>query len=159
MTTNQKLNYIIQVLNELVGKSKTIGDLPDYTPGSQDITTFIGVYSSILKRTLKISIEDLLSAAANVAVGAHTHEINDVTSLGAALNPFFTDPTGNVWHVKRKVQNFDFSSLIETDIISGWEDDTTKTTWIEGVVLDATLILPADIYSSKFFITTKKIRT
>lgn len=160
MTTSQKLNYIIQTLNEIVGQSQTIGDLPDYTPGSADLTTFVGVFESTLQTTLKISITDLLTAAANVAVEAHTHPISAIENLGIALTPQYVDPSGNVWHVQRKLVNYDYSSLLATDIVSGWEDDTTtKKTWITGVILDPTAVLPADIYNAtKFFIITKKVR-
>ena len=161
MTTNEKLNYIIRVLNEVLNDSKTIGDLGDYTAGSADGNSFIAVYQANINTSLKVSITDLLTTAANVALEAHTHEIADVSGLQLAINSVFTDGAGNRWRVRRPdVNDFDYSRLIVDDLISGWVDETTtKAEFIEGLIIDPTLTLPADVNDpTKFFITNKKIK-
>lgn len=45
------------------------------------------------------------------------------------------------------------------DVVKGWADPDDKTRWVEGVILDATIELPADIDDAdKFFITNEKFK-
>lgn len=159
MNTEEKLKYVIKILNELINDSKTIGDLPDYTPTNQDnLTTFIGVYDSNTGKTLKVSITDMLAFAATVAVEDHVHEISDIGMLEAAINKTFIDINDNPWSVERNGNNFDFSTLLLEDKISGWTD-SNKNTFVQGIILDEDIEIPTDIYdTNKFFITNKKIK-
>lgn len=45
------------------------------------------------------------------------------------------------------------------DKVEGWENTGTKERWVEGIVLDNTIVLPDDIDdTSKFFITNEKYK-
>lgn len=155
-----KINYIIQILNILVNQAKHIGVLVDYTLGSDDDNSYVAIYNSASNDTLKFTIQDLIDAVATEAVGVHSHVIADITGLSEALSAakFFTDPDGNKWSVTRNSGNYDFNSLLIYDHIQGWEDETTRLIWLEGIIMDANITLPADLRTTKFFITNEKIR-
>lgn len=159
MTTDEKLNYVIQLLNEITAESKTIGDLNDYELGSDDDNAFIGVFTPNTEDTLKFSVAEIVEYLASNAVDLHTHTIDQIENLGAALLNVYTDSNGSHWIVKRTVENYDFTVLLEMDKIEGWEDESAPTRWIEGIVLDDTIVLPADIDDvNKFFITNEKLK-
>jgi hypothetical protein len=160
MTTNEKLNYIIRIFNDIVNKAQTIGELPDYTIGENDDSAYIGLYNSIGIDTEKISLQALLASMAAQTVGAHNHVIADVENLEAALAPYYTDPSGNVWRVQRTQLNVNFGNLIVGDHVSGFIDDTTnKSHWVEGIVLDNTIVLPGDhTNTAKFFKTNEQVK-
>lgn len=72
-------------------------------------------------------------------------------------NRFFTRYVlDDRWHVHRTVYSPADATpylLKVDDLVEGWENNITKTTWIKGVVLDATITLPADIRNpAKFFL-------
>jgi hypothetical protein len=79
---------------------------------------------------------------------------------------FITFLKDNRWRVERN--NFsaavpDPTNYRVDDRVSGWANPSTKSRWVEGVVLDATINLsgndPADLDdSAKFFITNEKIK-
>lgn len=160
MTTTEKLNYIIQTLKEITEQAKTIGEMSDYTIGANDANAFIGLYNSVLGLTEKISLEELINTLETNAFQSHTHAMDDVNNLDDALSPYFTDGSGNVWKVDRNAANYDYTSLLQYDKISGFQDHTTnKKIWVEGIILNATITLPADLTdNSKFFQTLKKVR-
>jgi len=70
---------------------------------------------------------------------------------------------GNRWIVCRyKYDNAtaDLTGFRVDDRVSGWENESTKNRWVEGIVLDANISLPADIdNTSKFFIITQRSKT
>lgn len=154
-----KINYIIQVLEIMLSKAKAIGALNDYELGTEDESAYLPVYLGNQSLTDKVSITDLIAHLAQEALSAHTHEIGDITDLAEALaSPnFFTDVDGNKWGVIRRSNDYDYTSLQAYDKIEGWEDETTKSTWLEGVVLNAGLSVPSELRDkSKFLITNEK---
>lgn len=69
------------------------------------------------------------------------------------------------WHVTRRVVTGGvLTGAAQTawkvdDHVKGWVDNITKERWVEGVVLDDTIALPADVDDeAKFFITNQKIK-
>lgn len=155
-----KINYIIQILNILVNQAKNIGVLVTYTLGSDDANSYVAVYNSTSNDTKKVILEDLVADLAGKVTTVHSHVIADVIGLSEALAAasFFTDPSGNKWSVTRNSGDYDYDTLLIYDHIAGWEDEATRLIWIEGIIMDANLTLPADIRTTKVFITNEKMR-
>lgn len=69
------------------------------------------------------------------------------------------------WHVTRRVVTGGvLTGAAQTDWklddhVKGWVNKVTKERWVEGVVLDDTIALPADVDNqAKFFITNERIK-
>ena len=62
------------------------------------------------------------------------------------------------WTVTRYAPQASHTVAVRVDDrVAGWADDTIKDRWIEGIVLDDTISLPADIDSTdKFFLITDR---
>jgi hypothetical protein len=66
--------------------------------------------------------------------------------------------SGRSWQTD-KGTNTNYSIFETDDIIRGWENDITKERWIEGIVLQNAINMPADINDqTKFFIINEKLR-
>lgn len=71
----------------------------------------------------------------------------------------------DLWHVTRRaVTGGILTGAAQVnwkvdDHVKGWVDPGTKERWVEGVVLDDTIVLPDDVDDdAKFFITNQKIK-
>ena len=71
--------------------------------------------------------------------------------------------TNGRWIIKRwvlNVGNTNLTALRVDDHIAGWYDTGVKDRWIEGIILDASVNLPAEIDDqSKFLKTVDKAKT
>lgn len=158
MTTNEKLNYIIQLLSQITNEAKAINQLNDYTLGSNDPTSFLATFVSVDGDSQKFSIQDLIDHVTVEGIETHQHAITDIVDLASALGASFVDPSSNVWQVERTAADYDYTRLLQDDFIRGWSNGA-KTHWYEGVVLDGTLVLPTDLTDpAKFFITNQKLK-
>lgn len=66
------------------------------------------------------------------------------------------------WNIKRRSFNVSEpnpTNFLLDDHVSGWVNTTTKDRWVEGIVLDNTIVMPDDIdNAAKFFITNQAIK-
>jgi hypothetical protein len=110
------------------------------------------------------NIEAIARAANNKvdAVQANTKTAQQLTSAARlqlldAIYPRILN-NGKNWRTDKGI-NTDYLSFEIGDIIQGWENDTTKQRWIEGIALENGINLPADIDDeTKFFIINEKLR-
>lgn len=86
---------------------------------------------------------------------------------GAKINSMFrqvyehTFANGR-WFIQRykfNVATEDVVSFRVDDKVSGWADDTTKIRWVEGIIKQLPINLPADIDTAKFFIISQRTET
>lgn len=87
---------------------------------------------------------------------------------GAKINAMFDEVfythfiKADQWIVSRYTFNAadeNKTDFKENDKVQGWEDTTAKDRWVEGIVLDDSISLPADIdNTSKFLLTVDVLK-
>lgn len=157
MTLNEKLNYIIQVLNQITNNSKNIGELEVYEPNNDESENLVAVFSTIDGKTRRANINELFAILTG-AVPPHTHSYNEINGLGAYKKIILEDSNLLEWKVERLSEDETDDSFKTNDEISGFID-VAKTTYYHGLVLVDGFIVPDDLEDkNKFFKIDKIIR-
>lgn len=156
MTINEKISQLVSIVNDLINNSKNIGQLEAHDPEYDPSDSYIAIYNGATQETKKAAVDELLSILSG-GVPAHEHSWTDVTGIGDFKMISIPDENEVVWWVLRSIDDETGDSFKLNDIVKGFED-VAKTTYIEGIVVGATAVIPDDLYdAAKFFITNKKI--
>lgn len=155
MNLNEKVKYLISLVTQLVDNAKSIGQLDTHDPSYNSSDSYIAVYIGATQETKKTTLSQLMSDATPPPLPDLTYE--DIEGIGDFKTINIEDSNEVGWRVSRRIDDVSEDSFKQDDMVVGFED-LAKTTYIEGVVLSPTAILPADIRDrSKFFITREVI--
>lgn len=158
MTTEEKISYIIGVLNEIISDSKNIGELPTYDPEADSTTQpiYAPAYISAENITKKVNLKEYLKVAIG-EVPSHTHDYSDINGIGDYKIISLDDDNDNVWKVIRLISDTSNDSFKILDEIMGFED-AAKTTYLRGIIISSGVSIPSDLRNkSKVFIIDEKI--
>lgn len=155
MTTNEKLNYIISVLTEIVSNSKDIGGLEIYVPNDDESENLVAVYSTIDGKTRRANINELFELVTG-SVPTHTHEFNEINGLGEYKTITLQDSNGLDWKVQRLMEAADSELFNINDEIKGFTD-IGKTEYYHGIVLQNNINVPADLNDTNKFFKLQKL--
>lgn len=153
MNVNDRINYLTQVLSDLIYKSKNIGQLEahDLSTGNPSNELFAAIYNPVNSKTKKINLVDFFKQEVG-DIPHHVHSHLDITGIGDYKILALEDTNDLVWSARRLISDETDDSFKTDDYIKGFID-ASKTTYISAIILDDNVSIPADLYDkTKVFI-------